>query len=488
VRVVSPRPAEGKGGNSLNGLSAEELIRQYSARDLSPVEVATSLAERIQSLNPALNALTTPTVEEALEDARASERRYLEGTARPLEGVPVVVKDLLDTAGVRTTYGSSMFGRHVPAHDAAAVARIKASGAVLLGKAAMHEFAWGISTDNPHFGATRNPWALDRVPGGSSGGSAVALAAGMAPIALGTDTAGSIRIPASFCGVVGLKPTHSRVDAAGAFPLAPSLDHVGPMARTPADVMLLFSALVAGAGHAARSASAPADQTRGFRNLRVGVSNDLLSAMPLASDVRSAFEDAVRAVEDLGGRVVELPFPEARGAYDALAKTLLAEALFVHRRAGTYPARKGEYGEDVSARLRLAEGVTLDDYLVASEHRQRVRARFGRLFEEVDVLLSPVSAGPPSRIGEEVVDHLGGRVPFRELVITHTAPQSLAGLPACAVRAGFDDLGVPVGVQFTGPPWSEALVLDAAGSFYEATLAAVQAKTPDLTSVARPSP
>jgi aspartyl-tRNA(Asn)/glutamyl-tRNA(Gln) amidotransferase subunit A len=463
-------------------LTAQELLAAYRARELSPVEVTDGLAARIEELNPSLGAFTTTCLERARDEARAAEAEYARGdTQRALLGVPFGVKDLFDSEGVRTTYGSPMFAEHVPTVDAAAVARARAAGAILVGKTQTHEFAWGITSVNTLMGTSRNPWALDRISGGSSGGSAVALATQLVPLALGSDTGGSIRVPSAFCGTVGLKPTWGRVSAAGVFPLARSLDHPGPMARTPDDAALLLAA-VAGLDPAdPATTDAPlGDLADGLDRLRVGVCPDL-HLVPLAPDIAQAFDAAVEATEALGAQLVEVALPEAGLAYPAFVTIQRAEALFTHTEAGLFPGRRDEYGDDVRGRLEAATTVGLDDYLRASADRQRVRAAFARMFGEVDVLLTPVGAGSPLPIGEERVVHFGHELDFRELVMSYTVPQDLTGLPACTVRAGFDALGIPVGVQFTGPLWSEARVLQAARALHAAT-PHVQERWPEVAT------
>ena len=454
-------------------LGVEDLVEAYGARRLSPVEVVDALAARIDAVDARVGAFTALCLDRARLEAKESEAAWLRGTARPLEGVPFGAKDLFDSEGVRTAYGSPMFAGHVPARDAEAVRRARAGGAVLVGKTQVHEFAWGITSVNERMGTAHNPWALDRVSGGSSGGSAVALASDEVPLALGSDTGGSIRVPAAFCGVVGLKPTWGRISGAGAWPLARSLDHPGPMARTPGDALRLLevTAGVDPGDPATRDVplgDLPGELRLGVDGLVVAVCPDL-QLVPLAGDVRSVFDDAVRVLEQAGARVVELPFAGARLIYPAFGVIQRAEALDTHRRAGLYPARRLEYGADVRGRLDAATEVTLEEYLAASADRQRARAGFARLFRACDVLLTAVSAGSPLPIGEESVVHEGAELTFRDLVMGSTTPQDLVGLPACAVRAGFDALGIPVGVQFTGPPWSEGRVLRAAQALFEAT-------------------
>ncbi len=472
--------------DAVTRLGVAELLRAYGARRLSPVEVIDAVAGRIEAVDHLVGGFTALCLERAREEAQVAEAAWAGGTARPLEGIPFAAKDLFDSEGVRTAYGSPIFADHIPGRDAEAIRRARAAGAVLVGKTQTHEFAWGITSVNERLGSARNPWATDRVSGGSSGGSAVVLAADELPLTLGSDTGGSIRIPAAFCGVVGLKPTYGRISGAGAWPLARSLDHPGPMARTPADAALLLEA-VAGVDPADPATEDVAlgdvrgELGRGAAGLVVGVCPDL-HTVPPSADVSEVLAATLRTLDGAGARIVELQLPEAPLAYPAFVVIQRAEALDTHRRAGLWPARRADYGADVLGRLELAAEVTVEQYLAAAADRVRVRAGFARLFGACDVLLTPVSAGPPVPIGAESARHDGIDVSFRDLVMGYTTPQDLVGLPACAVRAGFDGLGIPVGIQLTGPPWSEALVLRAAQALVDAT-GPVQARRPVLPSV-----
>jgi aspartyl-tRNA(Asn)/glutamyl-tRNA(Gln) amidotransferase subunit A len=427
--------------SSVADLSALELRARYASRALSPVEVLDAVEARIAEREPELNAFITLTLDGAREQARAAERAYADGTAGPLAGIPLAVKDLFDTAGVRTTYGSRIFADHVPAADAEAVRIVREAGAVIVGKTLTHEFAWGITSANPHFGPCRNPHDRERVPGGSSGGSGAALAAGMCALALGSDTGGSIRIPAAFCGVSGLKPTYGRISARGVFPLAPSLDHVGPMARTPADVRLLYDVL------------APSHPTREAR--RVAVCPDL-HLHALDPGIARAFDAAVAALD---AEIVEVAFPEAERIFPAFQALQAAEAAHVHREL--LPANAEHYGADVRGRLERAAAVTLPEYLEASATRAEIVTAFARAFERADLLITPIAATAPAKIEDEPAD-------FRPRVLTYTVPQDVAGLPACAVPVGLDEHGLPVGVQLTGPHGSEHRVLAAAEALHQA--------------------
>ena len=469
--------------SELTDLGVAELLQAFGARRVSPVEVVDAISARIDAIDSAVGGFTALSLDRARDEARAAEAAWTGGEPRALEGIPFGVKDLFDTEGVRTAYGSPMFASHVPTRDAEAVRRARAAGAVLVGKTQTHEFAWGITSVNELMGTARNPWARDRVSGGSSGGSAVVLAAGEVPLTLGSDTGGSIRVPASFCGVVGLKPTYGRISGAGAWPLARSLDHPGPMARTPVDVALLLEA-IAGADPADPATSDVAlgdirgELHRGLAGLVVGVCPDL-HLVPLSPDIQAVFDATLVTLEAQGARLETVSLPEGELSYPAFGVIQRAEALDTHRRAGLYPARRDEYGADVLGRLDAAAAVTLEDYLAANADRERVRSGFNRLFRSCDVLLTPVSAGAPLPIGDETVLHDGVELSFRDLVMGYTTPQDLVGLPACAVRAGFDEHEIPVGVQFTGPPWSEALVLRAAQGLFEAT-DEIQARRPPL--------
>jgi aspartyl-tRNA(Asn)/glutamyl-tRNA(Gln) amidotransferase subunit A len=424
-------------------LSAGELLAGYRAREFTPVEVVEALAERIAA-HESLGAFTTLCVERALEEARG-----VRSFDAPLAGVPFAAKDLFDTAAVRTTRGSAMFASHVPERDAAAVALVRRAGGILIGKAQTHEFAWGVTSVNEAMGSSRNPWDERRVPGGSSGGSAVALAASLVPLALGTDTGGSIRIPAAFCGVLGLKPSYARVGVEGVWPLAPSLDHAGPLARSPSDLDLLFDVL----GGAGVSNSINEGETVVFC--------PDLHLSPLQADIERVFLNALGALERLGFRVEERRFPSAGRIEETFRVVQAFEAAQVH--AGLFPSRAGEYGKDVRRRLEAAAAVTGAEYARAAAEREAIRADFARILSDGGLLLTPVSAGPPV-----LADDFEAQREFRGYVLPYTTPQNLAGLPSCAVPAGSDDLGLPVGVQLTGAAWRDEQVLGAAAALHEA--------------------
>jgi aspartyl-tRNA(Asn)/glutamyl-tRNA(Gln) amidotransferase subunit A len=434
-------------------LGAVELLEAFRARRLSPAEALDAFASRIERVDGDLGAFAALCLERARTEAAVAERAYApDGSARPLEGVPFAAKDIFDTAEVPTGYGSSMFADHLPDADAEAVHRMRMAGAILVGKTRTHEFAWGITSVNAQTGTPRNPRDPARVAGGSSGGSAVALASRQVPIALGTDTGGSIRIPSSFCGTTGIKPTFGSVSRRGVLPLAATLDHPGPMAHQVADLPPLLEVL---RGRPLAVADA---------GLRVGVCPEL-HRVALADDIQAVFDHAVTAIGQLYGGVVELAFSGAERIHPTFTTIQGAEAVITHRRAGLFPDRADEYGADVRGRLQAAQSITLEDYADATATRQALDRRIGLLFDQVDVIVTPITAVPPPLIADpDVVDHLGERMPLRDCVLPYTVPQDLFGLPTCAVPAGVDALGLPVAVQVWGARGSDSLVLGAASA------------------------
>ena len=438
-------------------LSASELLAGYRSRELTPPDVVAALAERIEAHDGALGSFTTVCAERALEEAAAAERAYARGEARPLEGVPFAAKDLIDSEGVRTTYGSRIFASHVPRRDAPALAAVREAGGILLGKTQTHEFAWGITSINEAMGSSRNPWDPARVPGGSSGGSGVAVAAGFVPFALGTDTGGSIRIPAAFCGVVGMKPSFGRVSVAGVWPLAPSLDHVGTLARTPGDAALLLG----------DPPPVPAVAT-------VAICPDL-HFVPLGAAQQRAFDAALEALAVAGAQIEERSLPEAGLAGPAFRAVQAYEAGRVHRGAGLWPERAADYGRDVRRRLEFTDTVTEADYSAALADVVRLRDGFAGLLGDGALLVTPLSSvAPPPADDAEALQR------SRDAVMPYTWPHNLAGLPSCAVRAGFDDDGLPVGVQVAAAPGGDTAVLAAAAALYDGT-PDVQAPWPSLS-------
>lgn len=454
-------------------LSATEAARLIATRQLSPVELVDACLARIEALNPRLNAFITVTAEAARAGARQAEAEITAGHYRgPIHGLPLAIKDLFATKGVRTTAGSKILGDWVPTYDAAAWERLQAAGAILVGKTNTHEFAFGATTINPHYGPTRNPWDLERLPGGSSGGSAVALAAGLCAISIGSDTGGSIRLPAAVTGTVGLKPTYGRVSRFGVVPLAWSQDHVGPITRTVEDAALVLQAI---AGHDARDTAsaeiAVPEYGRalegGVAELRVGLLKEQFE-LPTDPEVRQTVQSVATTLEGLGARVEEVSFAEHSQALAAASVILFAEGASVHER--WLRERPGDYGEDVRLRLEQGSLVTALDYLRAQRARVLVIERFNRLFERVDVVLSPAVPVPAPRIIDEgLISVDGTMLDARGALLRNTRLYDVLGLPAISVPCGFTAAGLPVGAQLAGRAFDEATVLRVAYALEQAS-------------------
>ena len=441
---------------------AADLVRR---RELSPVELTEAVLARIDALEPRLNAFTTLAPrEEVVAAARAAEREIAAGGYRGvLHGIPVSVKDLIDTAGLRTTYGSGMFRDHVPAKDGAVPERLRAAGAVLTGKTATHELGKGITTNNHFFGPTRNPWNLEHVPGGSSGGAGAATAALMGPLHIGTDGGGSLRFPAAFCGVATLKPTLGLISNRGQFGgIGSSFSVPGPMARSVHDVALAAQALAGfDPGYLyARPGPVPdllGDLEGGVRGLRVGTSPDLLVPPP-DPDVRAAYDATLRRLEDLGARLVEVRMPH----HDLVVRTVMAVlniegGVHFDALAGDRPRVYGPVVERMNA---LAPKFEVEDLVRAQQRRQWIARDYQLAFCEADVLVLPVAPIPAPRIdADEMRD--------AARCTAYTGAANLAGFPAVALPAGMSD-GLPVAVQIFAPPGADALALRVARALEQA--------------------
>lgn len=449
-------------------LGAAELGRRMARRELSPVAVVEAHLDRIAALDRKLNAFLVVTAERARDEARAAERELAAGPPRgPLHGVPFALKDLFDAAGLATTAGAKSPAVVAPVRDAAAYARLREAGVVFLGKTNLHEFAFGITSDNPHFGPVRNPWDPARSPGGSSGGSGAALAAGLCAASLGTDTGGSIRIPAAACGVVGLKPTLGRVSRGGVVPLCWSLDTVGPMARTVEDVALLMDAIAGPDAEDGSGAPVPAaavagprrpaesfgrELEAGARGLALGVPREWFFE-GVEPGVVAAVEAALAALEREGARRVEVATPGMAEAHTAHHAILAVEAATFHARR--LRERPGDLGDDVRRGLELGSLVPAVDYVNARRVQTVARATFAAALERADVLVTPALPAAPPRVGEAMSREPA--VAWNRLL----TPLNLAGLPALSVPCGFDGAGLPVGLQLVARPFAEASLLRA---------------------------
>jgi len=452
---------------SLAYASISEIGKLYRRRKLSPVELTRFLLDRIARLNPRFNAYLALNSELALKQAAAAESALSAKTRRkssrdlgPLHGIPISLKDNLYTAGLRTTGGSKFLRDFLPLEDAAVVTSLKNTGAVLIGKTNLHEFAYGVTSNNPHFGPARNPWDVNRIPGGSSGGSAAALAAGLCYGSIGTDTGGSVRIPASLCGVVGLKPGLGRVSTDGAIPLSTTLDFVGPMARTVADVALLFDAIASREKTKRRPRAA-----RGL-HLRLGVPKHFFLDV-VSPDIQQAFESSLVTLKKLRIKLKEVTLPYLKETEHAGNQIAWAEATHYHQQAGWYPLHSADYGEDVRSRLEMGEKVSALEYLRALDLRDKFIAGFhlALLENEVDALVTPTTPIAAPLIGEENISIAGKDHPTRALLLRLNRPANLGGFPAISIPCGLTPSGLPVGLQFLAALNTESLLLDLANRF-----------------------
>jgi aspartyl-tRNA(Asn)/glutamyl-tRNA(Gln) amidotransferase subunit A len=447
-----------------------EAARRLRAREVSASELLEQCLGRIATMNPALNAFITVTEESARETARQADRELARGLDRgPLQGIPVAVKDVFLTRGVRTTAGSRLFADYVPDHDAATVERLAQAGAVLVGKTNMHELAYGITSANPHFGVVRNPRDPARIPGGSSGGSAVAVASGMALAALGSDTGGSIRIPAAFCGVVGLKPTYGRVSRHGMLPLSFSMDHAGPIASSVSDAGLVLNAI---AGHDPRdpaSSSQPVEDylpagEGSLEGVRIGLPENFYFER-VTPQVREAVERAATLAAQHGASVVQVRVPDMDAVNMIGRVLLLAEAAAA---LTPYLADRARFGDDVLALLDQGRLIPASDYVNAQRLRRIEQEEFRRLWRHVDILFTAtVPLGAP-RIGQTAVE-VEGRVEDVRLAATRLVRgMDVLGLPAVSLPCGLDSEGLPLGLQIVAPEFREAALLRAAAAIERA--------------------
>jgi len=449
-------------------MTISELAPKIKARKISPVELTQAVLDRIEKLDPALNAYITVDAGGAMRAARRARRQIAAGKyLGPLHGIPISLKDLYDTKGLPTTAGSKIMRDRVPDEDATSVAKLRAAGAVIVGKTNMHEFAFGSTTQNPHFGGTKNPYKTDRIPGGSSGGSGAAVATDMCIASTGSDTGGSIRAPSALCGIVGLKPTYGRVSLRGIVPLAWSLDNAGPMTKCVRDAAIMLSAM---AGYDPKDPTSADERvpsyTRelkdGVKKLKIGFDSAFCSNM-IDGEVLDSVKAALALFEKLGARVVEVNLPsiELTGAVESIIIT--TEAAAYHEE--NLRNRGDDYGDDVRALLEAGAAFTAVHYLKAQRLRAIIQKEFAEVFGKIDVFALPAAAAPASRIGAETMNIGGMEVDVGMAYLRFACPFNLTGLPAISVPCGMSKDGLPMGLQLVGNAFDEATVLRAAYAF-----------------------
>jgi len=446
-----------------NRPTIENALRMLRKGDVTASDFAETCSRQIERLNPELNAFITPVA------PRDAVNAQLPPDSKPfsnsLRGIPIAVKDLFDVAGIRNTIGSKFFADNVPENDAFVIEKLKEAGAIIIGKTHTHEIALGVTGNNPHYGTARNPWDQTRIPGGSSSGSAIAVAAGMAVAALGTDTGGSIRIPASLCGVVGLKPTFGRVSLRGVFPLSWNLDHTGPLTTCVRDAALVMQVISV---HDPLDPSSIKMLTGDYlghlvddmegRKIALGVGEFIETSDP---EVLNAVREAAKVFESFGCKVQEVNVDWMRDAALANKTMTQSDAAAVHcDRLREHPEM---FGEDVRQRLEEGAKTSSTEYILARRAQTEVRKRCEQFFESHEFLITPTTpiAAPPIE-GTDAVGQAGRLTRF-------TAPFNLAGLPALSIPCGFTSEGLPVGLQIVARAWGDAKVLNAGYSFEQAT-------------------
>ena len=438
---------------------ASDLLRR---KQISPVDLTTACLARIERLNPTINAFITVMHDSALSQARRAEDEIQSGNWRgPLHGIPIGLKDLIDTAGVKTTCGSELFVNRVPTEDAEIVRRLKIAGAVLIGKQNMQEFAYGGTSTSSYFGPVHNPLDVERIAGGSSGGSAAAVATGMCFGAIGTDTGGSVREPAAFCGIVGLKPTYGRVSTRGVFPLSPSLDHVGPLCRTVADTALLLQAI---AGYDALDITSVDWPTESYFDALKVLSKPRIGIVrrpffdDLDPEIASSMDDALAQIAQMSSEVFDIDLPSTPTAVQG------PEVYAVH--AQYFAASPEMYGRWIQERLKQAAAVDTVAYVEARQQLDRVRRSVQDVFSKVDLLVTPTTPVPPITIAEALNMSPD---PAGELWLRNTRPFNAYGLPTISIPCGFTRAGLPIGLQLAGPNFTEPTLLTFAHAFEQAT-------------------
>jgi aspartyl-tRNA(Asn)/glutamyl-tRNA(Gln) amidotransferase subunit A len=452
-------------------LSISEAAALIQARSASPTELTEDYLRRIEQLNPRINAYVEVTSDRARADARKATEEISGGTYRgPLHGVPVGLKDLYDTAGIRTAGGARILMDRVPQKDSTVARKLREAGSVLLGKLNTHELAFGVTTNNPHFGATHNPWNLDAIPGGSSGGSGAAIAAGLAVATTGTDTGGSIRIPASLCGCVGLKPTYGRVSKAGVLPLSWLLDNAGPITRTVEDAALMLQAMAGYDPDDFSTVPVPVDDYvaglgAGIRGLKLGVPRAYFFDR-LDDNVRSAVEQSLEVLRGLGAEIREVHLPDFSHAGTPVIGTIVAELLELYREE--FATRPQDFGPDVAG--ILSQGAP-DGLSVAAALRMMygLTQETRRVLTEVDALVTATTPVPATQIGQELVEYGGAQEPLIFALTRTTIPFNITRLPALSVPCGFTRANLPIGLQIAGRPFDEATVLRIGHAYERAT-------------------
>ncbi|OLO42460.1 amidase [Alkalihalophilus pseudofirmus] len=444
-----------------------ELAPLIKSKEISPIEVTQSVLKQAKDYNVLINAFISIDEAKALEDAKQAEAEINQGIYKgPLHGIPMALKDILHFENERVTFGSKIHQDLIASENATVVSKLKEVGTTFTGKLNMHEYAYGPTNNNPHYGPCRNPWNMEKIPGGSSGGSAAAVAADLTIASLGTDTAGSVRIPASACGIVGLKPTHGRVSKYGCFPLSWSLDHIGPMTKTVEDTAILLENIAGYDEKDPTTIDKPVENYASFltgdiKGKVIGIEEDYFFNR-VDRNVKQLVETAIKQLESLGAKVELVKIPSLKYSEYAEYITFMAESATIHR--NNLISRIDQFGPDVQHLLKFSNIPSAVDYLQGQQVRTMMIKEFANVFNLVDVLISPTLPALPPTIGDEMVVINGKEYPALDSLIRLTSPANLVGIPAISVPCGFSN-GLPIGLQIMGAAFNEKDVLNFAYAF-----------------------
>ena len=452
--------------------SAGQLSKLIKLGQISPVEIIEAHLERIELTEPVLNSFITLTAEQAINAAHKAESEITSGNYKgPLHGIPVGLKDLFNTGGIKTTSGSRIFDNFIPDRDCTVAARFNNAGAILLGKLNMHQFAYGPTGENPDYGHMHNPWNPDHYAGGSSGGSGSATAAGQCTVTMGSDTGGSVRIPASLCGIVGLKPTYGLLSRHGLTPLAWSMDHPGPMVRTVEDAAIVLNA-ISGADHNDKTTYDHPESNyttaliENINGLKIGVVKEFFDDL-IHPEVDHTVREALKKLEELGAQLIEISFPMYSESQAISSTILMSEAAAYHREL---VLNQGDQLYE-PVRLRLQSGLLISaaDYIRAQQARTMFNQEASKLLQDVDLLVGPTEPVPAPPLLSPDVTIQGKTIGITPALTQYTRPYNITGFPAISIPCGFSEDGLPIGLQLAGKPFDEITLLRAAYTYEQST-------------------
>lgn len=442
--------------------SVTEIAPLIENKDISPVELTKAVLDHAEKNDEKINAYISFRREKALEDAKKAEQEIINGNYRGIyHGIPMGIKDNIYIKGEVTTMAAKIHHDFVPSYNATVIDKLNEAGAIIIGKLNMHEYAWGATTNNPHYGPCRNPWDLEYIPGGSSGGSGAALIAHMTMATLGTDTGGSVRIPAATNGIVGLKQTYGRVSNYGSFPLAWTLDHIGPMTKTVKDAAALLEVIAGYDPKDSTTVNVPVDQyldviTGDVKDLVIGI-NEEYFFNNVDNDIEQAVRNKIRQLEKEGARIQEVDIPSLQFSEWAVMTTIISEPAAIHQQ--NHLNRPEDFGEDLQFLFDLGELPSAVDYIHAQQIRRHLKQDFQNVFENIDVLITPTLPIQTPKIGADTVELNGEEVGVLDHIIRFTGPFNITGLPALSVPCGFKG-HLPIGIQIVGKPFDEKTILN----------------------------